>query len=166
MTPFLSFFRLMWTLYFFEELTPLGFLDLSKKIYRCLAIYIDTDHKKYTYFRLKQTHDIVFTIQTLTIFIYTFIYSDHKMKTITIVSLKIKMFSVLDKVLYQGVFIPPTKISEGFYTSKNKSRGFLYLHSNILGFFMCHLVTWITGVPNFIGLFLCKKNNLKRSFRL
>ena len=50
-------------------------------------------------------------------------------------------YAVLDKVFYQGVFIPPTKISEGFYTPKNKNRGFLYLHSKILVVFMCRVVT-------------------------
>ena len=32
---------------------------------------------------------------------------------------------MLDKVFYQGVFKPLTKISEGFYISKNKNRVFL-----------------------------------------
>ena len=38
-------------------------------------------------------------------------------------------YPVLDKVFY----LPPTKISGGFYTPKNKNTGFLYLHSKILG---------------------------------
>ena len=37
--------------------------------------------------------------------------------------------------------VPQTKISEGFYTPKNKNGVFLYLYSKILGGFMCHLVT-------------------------